>query len=125
MRFLLVTALLGILSVAAVAADVTGKWTADAPGRGGNTVKTTFTFKADGSKLTGTMENANGNPVDIADGKVDGDTISFNVVRSFGGNEIKLAFKGTVSGSEIKFTRSIEGFDGAPPPVEFTAKKAN
>ncbi len=125
MRFLLVTALLGILSVAAVAADVTGKWTADVPGRGGNTAKTTFTFKADGAKLTGTMDNGNGNPVDIADGKVDGDTISFNVVRNFGGNEIKLAFKGAVSGSEIKFTRSIEGFDGAPPPVEFTAKKAN
>jgi hypothetical protein len=125
MRFLLVTALLGILSVVAVAADVTGKWTAEAPGRDGNTVQNTFVFKADGAKLTGTLDNGNGNPVDIAGGKVEGDTISFYVVRSFGGNDIKIAFKGAVSGSEIKFTRSIEGFDGAPPPVEFTAKKAN
>ena len=124
MRIALVTALLGVFAVAAVAADVAGKWTAEAPGRDGNAVTNTFVFKVDGAKLTGTLDNGNG-AVEIADGKVDGDNISFHVVRNFGGNEIKIAFKGKVSGSEIKFTRSIEGFDGAPPPVEFTAKKAN
>jgi hypothetical protein len=125
MRIVLVTALLGIFAVAAVAADVAGKWTAEAPGRDGNSVTNTFVFKVDGAKLTGTLDNGSGSPVEIAEGKVEGDTISFHVVRSFGGNDIKIAFKGKVSGSEIKFTRSIEGFDGAPPPVEFTAKKAN
>jgi hypothetical protein len=29
---------------AAMAADVSGKWTADIPGRGGNTQTTTFTY---------------------------------------------------------------------------------
>ncbi len=125
MRFLRVTALLGILVAAAVAADVTGKWTAEAPGRDGNTVTNTFQFKVDGAKLTGTLDNGNGNPVEIAGGKLEGDSISFHIVRSFGGNDITIAFKGKVSGSEIKFTRSIEGIDGAPPPAEFTAKKAN
>ena len=125
MRFLLVTALLGVFAGAALAADVAGKWTAEAPGRDGNSVTNTFVFKVDGAKLSGTLDNGNGAPVEIADGKVDGDNISFHVVRNFGGNDIKIAFKGKVSGSEIKFTRSIEGFDGAPPPVEFTAKKAN
>jgi hypothetical protein len=125
MRILQVTALLGILAVAAVAADVTGKWTGEAPGRDGNAVTNTFQFKVDGAKLTGTLDNGNGSPVEIADGKVDGDTISFHIVRSFGGNDIKIAFKGKVSGAEIKFTRSIEGIDGAPPPAEFTVKKAN
>ena len=124
MRFLFVTALLGVFAVAAIAADVTGKWTAEVPGRGGNMATNTFVFKVDGAKLTGTMDNGNG-AMDLAGGAVDGDNISFYVTRSFGGNDVKIVFKGKVSGSEIKFTRSIEGFDGAPPPIEFTAKKAN
>jgi hypothetical protein len=36
------------------------------------------------------------------------------------GNEVKMAYKGKVSGSEIKFTRTREGSDRAQ---EFTAKK--
>jgi hypothetical protein len=125
MRTVLLTALLGIFALAAVAADVTGKWTAEVPGRGGNTATNTFVFKADGAKLTGTMDGGRGGAVEIADGKVDGDNISFNVVRNFGGNDVKISFKGKVSGSEIKFTRTIEGMDNAPAPTEFTAKKAN
>jgi hypothetical protein len=47
------------------------------------------------------------------------------VVRNFGGNDMKMVFKGKVSGSEIKFSRSMEGMPDGPPPIEFTAKKAN
>ena len=47
--------LMAVALVAAYAADVTGKWTAQVPGRGGQTTETTFNFKADGSKLTGTV----------------------------------------------------------------------
>jgi hypothetical protein len=126
MRKLLPIALLGMLGIAAWAADATGKWTAQVPGRGGNTTEQTFTLKAEGTKLTGTLAGGQGGDVQITDGKVNGDDISFVVMRNFNGNDIKLVFKGKVSASEIKFTRSIEGFgDQAPPPTEFVAKKAN
>ena len=46
---------LGLLLAVAIAADVSGKWTGDMPGRGGDTTPTTFNFKGDGEKLTGTM----------------------------------------------------------------------
>jgi hypothetical protein len=99
---------------AAAAADVTGKWTAEIPGRGGNTQTTTFTFKA-----SGTVANQRGeNP--IADGKVDGDNISFTQTLSFGGNDIKMMYKGAVKGDTIEFTREVEGRG----PATFTAKKA-
>jgi len=104
---------------AAVAADVSGKWTAQVPGRDGQLQDTTFNFKVDGAKLTGTMSGPRGD-AEISDGKVEGDKISFSVVRNFGGNEVKLLYKGTVAGSEIKFTR--EGGQG--PAREFTAKRA-
>ena len=103
------------------AADISGKWVAQVPGRGGQTRETTFNFKADGAKLTGTVSGMQGdNP--ISDGKVDGDNISFTVVNSFNGNEVKLLYKGKVAGDEIKFTRTRDG--GTQPPQEFTAKRA-
>ena len=116
-------ALLGVLAIAAYAADVTGKWTAEVPGRSGNMQTNTIVLKQEGTRLTGTLDGGRGGPVEITNGKVEGDMVSFTVVRNFNGNEIKQNFKGTISGSEIKFTRTTEGGQGGQP-VEFTAKKS-
>ncbi len=106
------------------AADVNGKWTAEVPGRQGNQTST-FTFKVEGGKLTGTVSSPQGEAA-ISDGKVEGDDVAFTVVREIQGNSIKMLYKGKVAGDEIKFTRSFEGAPGgqARPPVEFTAKRA-
>jgi hypothetical protein len=109
-----------ITVVQAAGADVSGKWTAQVPGRNGQTREQTFTFKADGEKLTGSVSGMQGNQMDISDGKIAGNDISFNVTANFNGNEMKMSYKGTVSGDEIKFTRSREGSD---QKQEFTAKK--
>lgn len=110
-----------VLAVAAFAADVTGKWTAEVPGRGGNTMTNTFTFKADGSALTGTLAGGRGGDVSITNGKVDGDTITFDVVREMQGNSVTLHYTGKVSGDEIKFKMEREGGQAR----EFTAKRAS
>jgi hypothetical protein len=105
------------------AADINGKWTAQVPGRQGNTQETTFTLKVEGDKLTGSVSGRQGE-TPITDGKVSGDEISFTVTRERQGNTIKQIFKGKVAGDEIKFTRTNEGGQGNRPPVEFTAKRA-
>lgn len=110
------------MAVVAAAADVSGKWTAQIPGRQGNTQESTFTLKADGEKLTGTMTGPGGNEIAIADGKVKGDELSFTTTMSRGGNDIKFLFKGKVAGDEIKFTRERDGGQGRTQ--EFTAKRA-
>ena len=116
------TILTALLAVAAFAADATGKWSWEAPGRGGNPGRTqTMTLKADGAKLTGEMEGPNGGTA-ITDGKVDGDNVSFNVVREMNGNTMKMAYKGVLSGDELKLTMTMEGSDR--PPREFAAKRA-
>jgi len=114
--------LLGLLTMTALAADVSGKWTAQVPGRGGQTREATFTFKADGGTLTGTVSGRQGD-MPIADGKIDGDTISFTQTLEFNGNTIKFLYKGAVSGDEIKFTRTRDGGEGEPQT--FTAKRAS
>ena len=116
-------ALLALCAVLAVAADINGKWVAQVPGRQGAAQETTFTFKVDGAALTGAVSNARGEQA-ITDGKVSGDAISFVTVMSFGGNEMKMLYKGTVAGSEIKFVRAMQGGQSERPPVEFVAKKA-
>ena len=55
MRTFLLSALMGIFAFAAFAADITGKWTAKVPGRGGTMQIDTFVFWADGAQLTGTL----------------------------------------------------------------------
>ena len=102
------------------AADVNGKWTAQVPGRDGQTRELTFTFKAEGERLTGSMSGQQGDS-EITDGKISGDQISFTVKINMQGNERKFLYKGTVSGDEMKVTRTIEG--GNRPPQEFTAKR--
>ena len=122
-RMVLFAAAFVLAAVAlAWAADVNGKWVAQVQGQGGQTREQTFTFKADGGKLTGTVSGMQGE-TPIADGVVKGDDISFT--QTFnppnGGNAIKVIYKGKVSGDEIKFSRTREGSDR--PPQEFTAKR--
>jgi hypothetical protein len=121
-KFITTGLLLGLLSLTALAADITGKWTAQVPGRGGQTREATFNFKVDGNTLTGTVSGRQGD-MPISDGKIDGDSISFTQTMEFNGNSVKLMYKGTVSGDSIKFTRERDGGEGQPQ--EFTAKRAS
>lgn len=97
------------LLASAWAADVAGKWSAKAQG-----ADITLTFVVDGTKLTGTLDNSQAGPTDIKDGKIEGDQISFHVVRSMGESEIKITWKGTIAGDEIKFKREAQGGMGGP-----------
>ena len=106
------------LAAAALAADVTGKWTTQVPGRDGTPREQTIMLKADGDKLTGSVSGRQSD-TPIQDGKISGDDLSFVVVRSFGGNEVRQVYKGKVVGSEIKFT-----IQTGERSAEATAKRA-
>lgn len=106
-------------SVAALAADFNGKWTAEVEGRMG-TQTLTFDFHVDGSKLTGTVTSPRGSN-EISDGKIDGDNISFTQVMNFNGNEFKINYTGKAEGETIKFTRQM----GEHPSVNFVAKRGS
>jgi hypothetical protein len=119
-KTIVVFMLIAAFACLAVAADVTGKWVAQVPGRDGQTREVTYTFKQDGEKLTGTMSGREGQELPIADGKVSGDTLSFTVTMTFGDNTMKQVYTGKIAGDQIQFKR--EGGRGAAR--EFTAKRA-
>jgi hypothetical protein len=124
--FFVVTVLL-IATFGLLAADVSGKWVAEQPGRnGGPPRQVTFTFKVAGAALSGTVSQAgrNGNMDSaISDGKVDGNNISFKVSREMGGDTITIQYTGTVNGDSINLKMNMEGPDG-PITRELTAKKS-
>jgi autotransporter translocation and assembly factor TamB len=128
-KLLFVTTILLALALAALAADVSGKWVYEQPGRGGgNPTQVTLNLKADGGKLTGSVSRPgrDGNVMEtpISDGKVDGNNISFKTTMQMGGNSMTSEYSGTVSGDEIKLKITRPGRDGSPMTNEFTAKRS-
>ena len=119
--------ILGVLTVTAMLAvpaaaqtDVTGKWelTFESP-RG--QVTQVMMLEQDGSTVVGTIEGGGmgrgrggggrgggGGPgaFDIEDGMIDGDTITFVIVRSFGDRSMTMEYVGTVDGDAITGTMS-------------------
>jgi hypothetical protein len=110
-----------LMTIAAFAADLNGTWKATAEGPQGS-LERTFVFKVDGARLTGETTSAMLGKSTIADGKIDGDSFSFSITASMQGNEMKLTYKGKVTGNEIKVTSQISG-DGGGQAIEWTGKK--
>jgi hypothetical protein len=122
----MVVSVLCFIAVSAFAVDVTGTWVAErtppkmgpsggaggGPGGGpgfGGPMKFTFTFKVDGSNLSGTMVGPRGTPNEIIEGKIEGDKVSFAVKIDMMGREMKINYKGTVSGDEMTLNSTVEG----------------
>ena len=110
-----------LCAAAAWCADISGQWTAEWSDYGGGSLRhNTFTFKQDGATLTGAMKSE-ANELQIREGKVNGDDVSFVVAQKIGNREVSLTYTGRISGSEIKFTVSFAGSDRS---WDMTAKKA-
>src|SRR6516162_4821547 len=86
-------------------ADITGTWTASFDTQIG-VQNYTYTFKVDGTKLTGTAKSDKRN-VQITEGTINGDDVSFVENLDFQGMPLRIVYKGKVSGDEIRFTRTI------------------
>jgi hypothetical protein len=126
-----ISILLFVLASLAAAAGIDGKWVADmkmpAGKKGGEarTAQLTLDLKAEGSKLTGTVNvpaKRRGGSVAIQDGKIEGNQFSFTTVQtSKKKGDQKVEWKGTLEGDQLQGTRS-SGKRGRGAP--FTAKRA-
>ena len=118
-QFAITLCLLLATASAAFAADISGKWKATFDTQIG-VQNYTYTFKMDDGKLTGTAESEHGKSA-LADTTVSGDTVTFTENLNFQGNAIKIDYKGTIAGDEIKFTRQVGDF----ATEELVAKRVN
>ena len=110
-----------VFAITALAADISGNWKATAEGPNG-AMERTFTFKVDGNKVTGESTSSMMGKSEITEGKIEGDTVTFVLTGKFGDQEVKLNYKGKISGNEIKFTSEMAG-GGGGQAIQWTAKK--
>ena len=136
-KLVTVGTILLLIALVAMAADaITGKWTMSQEGRNGGPPRvTTFDFKVDGAALTGAMSGGMGGgmgggggqapaPQPISNGKVNGTTITFDVVRDMGGQSMTMKYEGSVSGDTIHFKITMPDMGNGPqPPREADAKR--
>jgi len=108
-----------LLAVPALAAGVDGTWSSMLDATMGP-VPIAFEFRAEGDKLTGTMLGMDGTKIPLANGKVEGDKISYSVNIDAGGMPLELICKGVLAGAEIKIDMEVFGM-----PFSMVVKKAN
>ena len=113
---LLLTAIL--LAAPLLAADIDGKWTGSIDGPGG-AIQVVYNLKAEGATLTGNTVGPDGMELKIADGKIDGNNVSFTLNLDFGAGPVAMPIKGVLSGSDLKLTMDFGGM-----PFEFSLKKS-
>jgi hypothetical protein len=116
----LITLLL-IASAVACAADITGHWKGTAEGPQGK-IERDFNFKQEGTKLTGDTKSDFTGESKITDGKVEGDTVVFTITAKFQDNDVKLTYKGKITGEEITFDVEFGG-GGDAPQIKYVAKR--
>jgi hypothetical protein len=94
-----------LLSTAALAADISGKWvfTVQTDAGGGSP---TFVFKQAGEKLTGTYTGQFGT-ADVT-GTVKGDEIQFSIDIDAGGQKATIVYKGKIQSDGKKAAGSVE-----------------
>jgi hypothetical protein len=111
----MVTAIGGILALVAALAmpaaaqsvNVTGKWVFDVQTSGGSG-QPTVTFKQDGEKLTGHYSSQTLGEADFT-GTVKGNAIQFTFNAEAQGQQIDVAYSGTVDGNTMKGTVNMAG----------------
>ena len=122
MRHLVTLAtMVALLALPAFGADFNGKWKGAMPSRDGNSREAAFQFHAIGATLTGNFTGPMGREIEIKDGKVVGDSISFSVSLDLNGNMTKINYTGKLAGEDLNMRMQREG---ASRSVEFTLKRA-
>ena len=98
--------------------DVTGAWKGAFDFQG-NSMPLTFNLKSAGATVTGNVEGMGATPVEIHDGKVDGDIVSFWLNADYQGQTYALNYKGKVAADHIDFDFGVaDGSWGASVSVK-------
>jgi len=111
-------AIVAVLALVAWAADVSGTWEMSSPGRNGEMMTRDITIVQEGNKITVTMPGRPGGDPTKGEGTLEGNAITWKVVRQGQQGEMVINYKGTVEGDTMKGTMSIMDRE-----TEWTAKK--
>jgi hypothetical protein len=106
----------------AQAADVTGKYKGTLSRSNGETLDIAMDLKQEGGKVTGKVSSANGE-LDIEEGKVDGDKLTYVVKFERDGNKVPVKNTAKIVGDTLEGKAEIPNEDGAVVSREWKVKK--
>jgi hypothetical protein len=109
-----------LATLAASAADVAGTWKLAYTTENGLTREATLDLKLEGDRLSGVLASDRGK-AQIETGKVNGDEISFSLLRRGNGDEITVNFSGKVEGATMKLKMQY----GQRQPVDVVARRTS
>lgn len=107
-------------AVASAAVDVNGTWKGSFDVNGTAMTQTIHLTSANGV-VTGTVEGL-ATPVEIHEGKIDGDAVTFWISTDYQGATYKVVYKGKVAAGQIVFTL---GTDDGSWSTQMTAGKTS
>ena len=110
----IISLIFAALPLSLFAADFSGIWKSEFDSQIGQQ-KYTFTFKQDGTNITGKANSEIGEQkreTALIEGKVDGDKVSFVEMLDFQGNDLRITYLGNLAadGSQIQFHREVGDF---------------
>jgi hypothetical protein len=107
-----------LATLASSAADITGLWKISYTTENGLTREATLDLKLEGDRLSGTLASDRGKAL-LETGKVNGDEVSFSLLRKGNGDEIPVNFSGKIEGATMKLKMQY----GQHQPVDVAAKR--
>ena len=125
MKFVRLLCLASLAAVSMFAAGADGKWECGVKGGDGVVRPLAATLKADGMKLTGTVNGMNGQPdIEIFNGmNHGGEMVMWSSKRPIpNGGTVQFDYKGMIKGDDMEIT--ITRADGQGSPMTCSAKRA-
>ena len=112
-RALLVAALLVVAAPGAhgqsASNPLAGKWTGAEQGRGNVTYPVTLELVVKGEEATGAVSIGPDPVKSLANGRVEGTTVTFTTSSTMNGREISIAWRGELKDDHLSFTRRLSG----------------
>ena len=111
-----------VLAASLPAADVSGTWSGEVKLPTGQALPFVAHLKQEGAKITGKLDGINGAPdVPIQNGRIEGDTVTFEGVRQINGADVKFNYTAKPSGGTLDF--KIVRADGQGAPLASVTKR--
>ena len=112
-----------VLTTSLLAADATGVWKGEVKLPTGQALPFVARLKQDGAKISGKLDGIGGAAdVEIKDGKIDRDTITFSGVRQIGGADVKFNYTAKMVDADTLDFKILRD-DGTGTPLASLTKR--
>jgi len=117
----MVAAIWLISAVASAQSDIAGKWTTEEQSRGDTVVVLQLSVK--GSDVTGAVTVGESPAQAIADGKIDGNRLTFKTATMLNGKEVPVLWEGEAHDKKLTLVRSFGTSGRKLPPIVLQRSK--